>query len=60
MEEAFKETSVFMGELVQELTELRESTVQKLNALQSQQEALQEQIRRAEDDHQTVSSLCFI
>ncbi|KAF7649356.1 hypothetical protein LDENG_00142330 [Lucifuga dentata] len=52
--EALKETSTFFMGLVDDLSALRESTVQSVSAVLSQQAVLEEQIRWAEDRHRTA------
>lgn len=52
--EALKETGVFFGNLVQDLAQLREATVLGLQSLQAEQHKLEEEIRKAQERHQTV------
>ncbi|KAM4606947.1 kinesin-like protein KIF11 [Polymixia lowei] len=52
--EAMKETSVVFRGLVQDLQELRETSVQGLAALQAEQDRLGEVIRQAQTKHQTA------
>lgn len=52
--EAMKETGVFFSGLVQELAGLREAAVQGLSALQAEHDKLEDEIRRAQERHQTV------
>lgn len=52
--EAMKETGMFFGNLVQDLAQLREATVLGLQSLQAEQHKLEEEIRKAQERHQTV------
>lgn len=52
--EAMKEVGVFFSGLVQELAGLREAAVQDLHALQTEHDQLEDEIRRAQEKHQTV------
>eukprot|EP00064_Thunnus_orientalis_P022887 superscaffoldBa00008134_g23108 len=52
--EAMKETGVFFSGLVRDLAGLREDTVQSLSSLQAEHDKLEDQIRRAQERHQTV------
>lgn len=49
-----RETGVFFGNLVQDLAQLREATVLGLQSLQAEQHKLEEEIRKAQERHQTV------
>ncbi|KAM6996885.1 kinesin-like protein KIF11 isoform 3-T3 [Tautogolabrus adspersus] len=51
--EAMKEMGVFFSGLVQELAGLREASVQGLSALQTQHDKLEDEIRQAQERHQT-------
>lgn len=51
--EAMKEMGVFFSELVGQLSGLRETTVEGLNRLQGDHDKLEQQIRHAQDRHQT-------
>ncbi|XP_067466910.1 kinesin-like protein KIF11 isoform X2 [Thunnus thynnus] len=51
--EAMKETGVFFSGLVRDLAGLREDTVQSLSSLQAEHDKLEDQIRRAQERHQT-------
>ncbi|XP_045921769.1 kinesin-like protein KIF11 [Micropterus dolomieu] len=51
--EAMKETGAFFSNLVQELAGLREATVQGLSAQRAEQDKLEDEIRRAQERHQT-------
>ncbi|XP_044228076.1 kinesin-like protein KIF11 isoform X1 [Thunnus albacares] len=51
--EAMKETGVFFSGLVRDLAGLREDTVQSLSSLQVEHDKLEDQIRRAQERHQT-------
>lgn len=46
---------MFFGSLVQDLAQLREAAVLELQALQAEQHRLEEEIRTAQERHQTVS-----
>lgn len=50
-----KEVGVFLGGLVQELGQLRSAATQGLASLQAEHAKLEEEIRRAQERHQTVS-----
>lgn len=52
--EAMKEMGAFFSNLVQELAGLREATVQGLSAQRAEQDKLEDEIRRAQERHQTV------
>lgn len=49
-----KETGVFFGNLVQDLAQLREAAVSGLQSLQAEQQKLEEEIKKAQERHQTV------
>lgn len=49
-----KETAAFFSGLVLELAAMRQSAVDGLSALQTEQEKLKEEIQRAQDKHQKV------
>ncbi|XP_041644620.1 kinesin-like protein KIF11 isoform X2 [Cheilinus undulatus] len=51
--EAMKEVGVFFSSLVQELARLREASVQGLSALQTEHDKLEDEIRQAQERHQT-------
>nr|XP_033468499.1 kinesin-like protein KIF11 isoform X1 [Epinephelus lanceolatus] len=51
--EAMKEVGVFFGGLVRELAGLREEAVQGLSSLQAEHDKLEDEIRQAQDRHQT-------
>ncbi|XP_056251671.1 kinesin-like protein KIF11 isoform X2 [Seriola aureovittata] len=51
--EAMKEVGVFFSGLVQELGGLREAAVQRLSALQAEHDKLEDEIRQAQERHQT-------
>ncbi|XP_034537702.1 kinesin-like protein KIF11 [Notolabrus celidotus] len=51
--EAMKEVGVFFSSLVQELAGLREASVQGLSALQTQHDSLEDEIRQAQERHQS-------
>ncbi|XP_055358789.1 kinesin-like protein KIF11 isoform X3 [Betta splendens] len=51
--EGMKESGVFFSSLVQDLAGLRDVAVQGLTALQSEHDQLAEQIRRAQERHET-------
>uniref|UniRef100_A0A8C4HRJ3 Kinesin-like protein n=1 Tax=Dicentrarchus labrax TaxID=13489 RepID=A0A8C4HRJ3_DICLA len=51
--EAMKEVGVFFSGLVQELAGLREAAVQGLSSLQTEHDKLEDEIRRAQERHQT-------
>lgn len=53
--EAMKEVSVGFNGLVQELSRLRECTVQGLKSLQEEHDKLEDEIRQAQQRHQTVN-----
>lgn len=57
-----KETGVFLGSLVENLSQLREAAVLGLKSLQAEQDKLEEEIRKAQERQQTVidSRLGFI
>lgn len=62
--EELKEFGVFFSSLVQELAGLRGSAVRGLTDLQAEHDKLAEQIRQAQERHETVSrpgevSACF-
>lgn len=52
--EAMKEVGVFFSGLVRQLAGLREEAVQGLSSLQAEHDKLEDEIRRAQDRHQTV------
>lgn len=52
--EAMKEVGLFFGGLVQELARLREAAVQGLGSLQAEHAKLEDEIRWAQERHQTV------
>lgn len=54
--EAMKEFGVFFSGLVQDLAGLRQSAVQGLTTLQAEHDKLADQIRQAQDRHETVRS----
>ncbi|XP_023259936.1 kinesin-like protein KIF11 [Seriola lalandi dorsalis] len=54
--EAMKEVGVFFSGLVQELGGLREAAVQRLSALQAEHDKLEDEIRQAQERHQTLNS----
>lgn len=45
---------MFLGNLVQDLARLREAAVLGLQSLQAEQHRLEEEIRKAQERHQTV------
>ena len=49
-----KEVGVFFSGLVQELAALREAAVQGLSSLQAEHDRLEDEIRQAQERHQTV------
>lgn len=49
-----KEVGVFFSGLVQELAGLREAAVLGLSSLQAEHDKLEDEIRRAQERHQTV------
>ncbi|XP_038143374.1 kinesin-like protein KIF11 isoform X1 [Cyprinodon tularosa] len=51
-DQAMKETAAFFSGLVLELAAMRQSAVDGLSALQTEQEKLKEEIQRAQDKHQ--------
>lgn len=51
-----KEVSVFFNGLVQELGQLREAVVLGLHSLQVEHDKLEEEIRQAQERHQTVGA----
>ncbi|XP_042357940.1 kinesin-like protein KIF11 [Plectropomus leopardus] len=51
--EAMKEAGAFFGGLVRELAGLREEAVQSLSSLQAEHDKLEDEIRQAQDRHQT-------
>ncbi|XP_029927094.1 kinesin-like protein KIF11 isoform X2 [Myripristis murdjan] len=51
--EAMKDVGVFFGGLVQDLAKLRQDVLRDLSALQAEQDRLQDEIRQAEEKHQT-------
>lgn len=52
--EAMKEVGLFFGDLIQELARLREAAVQGLGSLQAEHAKLEDEIRWAQERHQTV------
>uniref|UniRef100_UPI0037E83C87 kinesin-like protein KIF11 n=1 Tax=Semicossyphus pulcher TaxID=241346 RepID=UPI0037E83C87 len=51
--EEMKEVGVFFSGLVQELARLREASVQNLSSLQTEHDKLEDEIRQAQERHQT-------
>lgn len=51
-----KEVGVFFSSLVQELAGLRQAAMQGLNTLQAEHDKLENEIRQAQERHQTVRS----
>ncbi|XP_018516291.1 kinesin-like protein KIF11 isoform X2 [Lates calcarifer] len=51
--EEMKEVGVFFSSLVQELAELRQAAMQGLNTLQAEHDKLENEIRQAQERHQT-------
>lgn len=45
---------MFLGRLVQDLAQLREAAVLRLQSLQAEQHKLENEIRKAQERHQTV------
>lgn len=52
-----KDVGVSFSALVQELAALRQTAAQGLNLLKDEQDKLEDKIRRAQERHQTVTSL---
>lgn len=55
-----KEVGVFLGGLVLELGQLRSAATQGLVTLQAEHAKLEDEIRRAQERHQTVSGATLL